>query len=186
MLSLLKIASAFSFVRRSCSSRSLLIGRPMRNVRSPRERPRPPGTLEHRSLGRDQLAALAELEQLLVGADDADVSVSRPMAAHASDAPRADARGVSAGSASGPAGRSADIVVQRRTISPTRRRSSPRSALNIRSINLGTRVVEGGGAGCYPTGRRDTSGRSSSGVEQRFRKPSVVGSNPTFGSTNHA
>ncbi len=30
------------------------------------------------------------------------------------------------------------------------------------------------------------SGRSSSGVEQRFRKPSVVGSNPTFGSTPRA
>ena len=33
MLSLLKTASALSFERRSCSSRSELIGRPIRNVR---------------------------------------------------------------------------------------------------------------------------------------------------------
>ena len=43
MLSLLKMASAFVFVRRSCSSRSLLIGRPMRTVRSRRRTRVQPG-----------------------------------------------------------------------------------------------------------------------------------------------
>ncbi len=43
MLSELKIASAFVFVSRSCDSRSLWIGRPMRKVRSRRSAPRSPG-----------------------------------------------------------------------------------------------------------------------------------------------
>ena len=43
MLSLLKMASAFVFVSRSCSSRSLLIGRPMRNVRRARSERVQPG-----------------------------------------------------------------------------------------------------------------------------------------------
>ncbi len=101
MLSLLKIASAFSFVRRSCSSRSLLIGRPMRSVRSPRSDLVHPGRWSTVRSVATSSPPSAELEQLLVRADDADVSVSRSMAPHVLTHLERDARGVSAGSARG-------------------------------------------------------------------------------------
>ena len=80
MLSLLKMASAFVFVRRSCSSRSLLIGRPIRTVRSRRSDPRPARPIEDGALGGDQLPVVAALEDLVVRADDPDVRVPGPAA----------------------------------------------------------------------------------------------------------
>ena len=76
MLSLLKIASAFSFVSRSCSSRSLLIGRPMRIVRDLAQRARPSRPIEDRALGRDQLALVAALEELVIRPDATDVGIA--------------------------------------------------------------------------------------------------------------
>ena len=78
MLSLQKMASALSFVRRSCSSRSRADRaadehRPQRS-----ECPRPARPLEDGPFGRDQLAGIAALEQLVVGADDLDVGVAGP------------------------------------------------------------------------------------------------------------
>ena len=82
MLSLEKIARPLTLVRRSCSSRSLWIGRPIRTVRSRRSAPRPPRPLEDRALGGDQLALVVSLlERLLEGPHDPDIGVAGALAA---------------------------------------------------------------------------------------------------------
>ena len=80
MLSLLKIASALSLLSRSCSSRSLLIGRPMRNVRMRRSARVQPGRSRTVRSVAIRLALVAALEQLLVGPDAPDVRVAGPLA----------------------------------------------------------------------------------------------------------
>jgi hypothetical protein len=74
MLSLEKMARPLTFVRRSCSSRSVWIDEP---GAQPPQRRRPAAALQDRPLGGDQLAALlAALEGILEGPDDADVRVA--------------------------------------------------------------------------------------------------------------
>ena len=69
MLSLLKMASAFVFVRRSCSSRSLLIASREEGAQ-PAQDPSPPWPVEHGALGGNQLTVIAALEDLVVWAHD--------------------------------------------------------------------------------------------------------------------
>ena len=81
MLSLLKMASALSLVRRSCDSWSLLMGRPISAVRMPTQCRRPAAPLEDRPLARDERALLAALELVLEGPDDLHVGVAHPLPA---------------------------------------------------------------------------------------------------------